>query len=142
MLLEPDELTGTRESVNRFVASLSGVWQNFESAALHVGRPQDSATPITVEAVTPEQAVGVVAQNSTEASLATAAAYAVMNRMAKNMPGNEIRPLIQYEPGSLLAALSIPKPRETGPDTSTPTPQAPSEGKAQVSLTIVLESTN
>lgn len=136
------QVTGSRESVNRLVASLSGVWQTFASAALRVDQPQRSGTPVIVEAVTPEQAVGIVAQNSTEASIATATAYAVMNRMAKNLPGNEIRPLIQYEPGSLLAALNIPKPKETGPDTSAPTPKTPTEGKAQVSLTIVLESTN
>ncbi len=136
------QVTGSRESVNRLVASLSGVWQSFESAALQMEQPQRSGTPVIIESVTPEQAAGIVAQNSTEASLATATAYAVMNRMAKNMPGKEIRPLIQEEPGFLLAALNIPKPRETGPDTSTATPQAPSEGKAQVSLTIVLESTN
>jgi hypothetical protein len=136
------QVTGSRESVNRLVASLSGVWQNFESTALRVDRPQSSDPAVTVEAVTPEQAVGIVAQSSTEASLAAAVAYAMMNRMSKNLPGNEIRPLIQYEPGPLLAALSIPKPKETGPDTSVPAPQAPADGKAQVSLTIVLESTN
>jgi len=134
-------ITGSREGVNRLMAALSDVWQS-DSTTLRVDRPQSSGGPVTVEAVTPEQAVGIVAQNSTEASLEAAVAYAVMNRMAKNIPGNEIRSLIQYEPGPLLAALSIPKPVETGPDTSTPTPQIPSEGKAQVSLTIVLESTN
>ena len=62
-----------------------------------------------------------------------------MNRMAKNMPGNEIRPLIQYDPGSLLAALSIPEAQRdrTGHANAART-QAPSEEKAQVSLTIVL----
>ncbi len=136
------QVTGSRESVNRFVASLSGVWQNFENAALQVDRPQSTGGPVIVEAITPEQAVGIVAQNSTEASVEAASAYAIMNRVAKNLPGNEIRPLIQNEPGSLLAFLNIPKPRETGPDTSAPTPPTPAEGKAQVSLTIVLESTN
>ena len=136
------QVTGSRESVNRLVASLSGVWQSFESAALQVEQPQRSGTPVIIESVTPEQAVGIVAQNSTEASHATATAYAAMNRMAKNMPGNEVRSLIQNEPGSLLAFLNAPKPVMTGPDTAAPTPKTPAEGKAQVSLTIVLESTN
>ncbi len=136
------QITGSRESINRFVASLSGVWQNFEDAALQVHRPQSTGGTVTVEAITPEQAVGIVAQNSTEATVEAAAAYAVMNRIAKNLPGNEFRPLIQNEPGSLLAVLNAPKPVMTGPDTAPPTPKTPAEGKAQVSLTIVLESTN
>ena len=131
-------VTGTRESVNRFVASLSRVWQSFDGAVLEVDRPENAAAPVIVESVTPEQAAGVVAQNSTQASIETAANYAAMNRVAKNMPGSETRPLIQDDPGPLLAALSIPKPRETGPETSRPTTQVRPEGKAQVSLTIVL----
>jgi hypothetical protein len=132
------QITGTRESVNRFVASLSRVWQSFDGAVLQVDRPQNAGAPVIVEAVTPEQAAGIVAQNSTQASIETAAGYAAMNRVAKNMPGNDVRSLIQDNPSSLLAALVIPKPKETGPDTSTPTTPVPPEGKAQVSLTIVL----
>lgn len=131
-------VTGTREEVDRLVASLSGVWQSFDHAALQVDRPADSGGPVRVEAVTPEQAFGIVAQNSTEATVNAAQGYAVANHIAKNMPGREIRPLLQYEPSSLVASLNIPQPRETGPDTSTPTTQARPEGKAQVSLTIVL----
>ena len=60
-------VTGTRESVNRLVASLSGVWQNSSTAppCRWIG-PEASAAPVMVEAVTPEQAAGIVAQNSTE----------------------------------------------------------------------------
>ncbi len=131
-------VTGTRESVNRFVASLSGVWQNFEGAVLQVDRPESAEAPVIVEAVTPEQAAGIVAQNSTKASIETAAGYAVMNRVAKTMPGSEIRFLMPDDPRSLFATLSIPQPRETGPETSPPITAVRPEGKAQVSLTIVL----
>jgi len=131
-------VTGTRENVNRFVASLSGVWQNFEGATLQVDRPEDAGAPVIVEAVTPDQAVGIVAQNSTQASIVAAAGYAEMNRVARIMPGNEIRSLVQVDPTYLVAALSIPMPRETGPDASTPSAPERPEGKAQVSLTIVL----
>jgi hypothetical protein len=61
-----------------------------------------------------------------------------MNRLAKNLPGSDIRPLIQPDPGSLLAALSAPHPRETGPDNGTRLSQALVAGKAEVTLTIVL----
>jgi len=134
-------IAGSREGVNRLVATLSGVWQNFESTTLQVDRPENSATPVVVESVTPEQAVGIVAQNSTMASVQAAASYALSNRMAKSMPGSEIRPLIQYDPSALLAAVSIPRPTETGPETSPRTTQAPSSETAQVNLTIVLLGT-
>lgn len=134
-------IAGTRESVNRLVASLSGVWQNyFDSATMQVDRPA-SAAPVVIEAVTPEQTAGIVAQNSTNATIQTAANYAIMNYMAKNMPGNEIRPLIQKDFGPLVAMVdSFPQPRETGPDNATRTTPAPSQEKAQVNLTIVLLS--
>ena len=135
-------ITGTRESVNRLVASLSGVWQNyFDTATMQVDRSEASVAPVLVEAITPEQTANIVAQNSTNASIQTAANYAIMNHMAKSMPGNEIRPLIQRDPGSLLAAASsLQSTVETGPvnANATRTTPAPSQEKAQVNLTIVL----
>ncbi|MCX5644026.1 MAG: hypothetical protein NTZ17_04980 [Phycisphaerae bacterium] len=138
-------IAGTRASVNRLVASLSGLWQNFDSAALQVDRSEGSAAPVLVEAITPEQTASIVAQGSTKASLDTAANYAIMNHMAKNMPGNEIRPLIQTDSGSLFAAANLPQPRETGPD-NTGNPKSEirnpkskeAQDKALVNLTIVL----
>jgi hypothetical protein len=135
-------IAGSRESVNRLVASLSGVWQNFEGATMQVDRPEN-AVPVLVEAITPEQTASIVAQNSTNASIQTAADYAIMNHVAKNMPGDEIRRLIQRDPGSLLAAVSsLQSTVETGPvnANATRTTPAPSEEKAQVHLTIVLLS--
>jgi hypothetical protein len=146
--IEPDivsnqrvyRVTGTREGVNRLVASLSGVWQSFDSAALHVDRPEGPAAAVVVEGITPEQTANIVAQASARASVEAAAGYAVMNRMAKNMPGSEVRSLIQNDPGYAMAPISIPRPVETGPENSTPRTQAP-RGKAEVTLTIVLRST-
>jgi hypothetical protein len=134
------QITGSRDSVNRFVASLSGVWQSFDSAALQVDRPESSAAPVIVESVTPEQAAAIVAQNSTKASLDTAVNFAVMNRLAKNMPAGGIPSLMQHEPGPLFAVdtIPVPKPRETGPDSPARTTPAPVQGKTEVKLTIVL----
>lgn len=130
-------IAGSRESVNRLVASLSGVWQNFDNATMQVDRPENSV-PVVIEAVTPEQTAGIVAQNSTNASVQTAANYALMNHMTRNMPGKEIQPLIQTDSGSQFAMINIPQPRETGPDNATRAAQAPTQQKAQVNLTIVL----
>ncbi|OHB67959.1 MAG: hypothetical protein A2Y76_01195 [Planctomycetes bacterium RBG_13_60_9] len=130
------QVVGTRESVNRFVASLSGAWSNFGAATLQMEGP-DSAQPVVVESLTPEQAASIVAQNSTEASFEAAKGYAITNYMARNMPGGEIRPLIQDDSGTMTAMIVIPRPKETGPNDSVPASPVP-HGKAQVSLTIVL----
>jgi hypothetical protein len=134
-------IAGTRENVNRLVASLSGVWPSFDSVALQVDRPEDATAPVVIEAVTPEQMAAVVAQNNTRASIDTAAHFAIMNDFAKAMPGTDLRPALQNDPGLLFALSNPPQPRETGPDnTARPTPAPTPEG-AQVTLTIVLLGT-
>ena len=82
-----------------------------------------------------------MAQSTTKASIDTAARFAVMNHMAKNMPGSELRPLTQSDSGPLFAAINNPQPRETGPDSATHATQTPAEGQARVNLTIVLVGT-
>jgi hypothetical protein len=131
-------VTGTREGLHRLVASLGGVWQEFDSATLHVSEPEGSA-PVTIEGVTPDQMIEVVARRSTEASVETAQVYAVMNQMTRNMPGREIAPLMHEDAGSLFAADAVPMPKLAGPaDTNQTTHTPPTQGTAQASLTIVL----
>lgn len=132
------QITGSRAGVNRLVAQLGGVWQNFDGAALRVDRPEKTAAPVVVEGITPEQTAHIVAQDTTKASVETAASYAIMNRVAKSLPGKDIRTSTQYDPGSLLAAASVPYPRETGPENGARGSRAPLEDEAQVNLTIVL----
>ena len=120
--------SSTREGINRLVASLSDVWQEFDSASLQVDPPEGAAAPVTVEAVTPDQMAGVVARNSTEASIETAQVYAVMNHMASNMPGSDVFPLIHDDPGSLWAMDAIPMPKLTGPEESIKTTHTPARG--------------
>jgi len=131
-------VVGTRDSIHRLMASLGGVWQEFDSATLHVSELEGSA-PVTIEAVTPDQMVEVVARKSTEASVETAQMYAAMNWMARTMPGREIAPLIDDEDsGSLFASDTIPMPKLAGPVDTNQATHAPPQGTAPASLTIVL----
>ncbi len=130
-------VVSSREGINRLVASLGGVWQDFHSASLQVGSLNGTADPVNIESVTPEQVAAVVARNSTEASIQTAAAYAVMNRVMRNLPGGEF-PLIHDDLGSLLAMDMAPRPKLTGPEEPIKATHTPAQGTAQASLTIVL----
>lgn len=131
-------VVGTRESINRLVASLSSAWQSAGGATLYVDRPGDAAAPVAVEAVTPDQAVSIIARNSTEASVEAAEAFAVMNGLAKQTPGGELLAMIGEDTGSMVAMAGIPKPRMTKPDDPTKPTLASPQGKPNASLTIVL----
>jgi hypothetical protein len=130
-------VVGGREAISRLVASLDSVWNQVDSASLHVDRLQ-GATPVAVEAVTADQVATVVARNSTEASIETAQVYATMNHMAQTMPGGELPSLIADDMGSFWAMHAIPMPKLTGPEKPTQATHTPAEGTAQASLTIVL----
>jgi hypothetical protein len=133
-------LVSTREGVNRLITSLSGIWPNFDSATLRVSRLGESIDPVVVEAVTPGQAVSIVARNSTQASVEAAERYALMNSVARNIPGSEILMAINDDTGSTPALMTIPKPMEAS-KTEAKTTLAPPQGDAEASLTIVLLGT-
>ena len=128
-------VVSSREGINRLVASLSGVWQGFDSVSLHVDPLEGTAEPVTIESVTPDQVAAVVAGNSAEASIETAEAYAVMNRIARNMSGGKL-PSIDGDPGSLWDV--VPMPKLTGGEEPIRTTHTPAQGMAQATLTIVL----
>lgn len=130
-------VVGTRQGINRLVASLSGVWQEFDTATLHVDPLDGIESPVKVEAVTPDQVALIVASDSTEASIRTAQAYAVANHMMRHIPGSEIRSLIHDDPGSLLARSVIPMPKLAGPESPIEATDT-HHGMAQATLTIVL----
>jgi len=130
-------VAGSREGVNRLIASLGGVWQDFDSASLRVDPLQGTADPVIIESVTPDQVAAVVARNSAEASFETAATYAVMNRLMRSVPGGELK-LIHEDSAGLLAMDAIPMPKLTGPEEPGKATHTPAQGMAQASLTIVL----
>ncbi len=132
------QLVSTREGINRVMASLGGIWQNFHSATLRVDRPGSDIAPVVLRAVTPEQAVSIIACNSTEASVATAAGYAIVNDMAQNTPGRPILAAIDEDAGVGATLLTVPKPMEASNDKNSQTTLAPPQGQSEASLTIVL----
>ena len=135
-------LVTTREGVNRLMASLSGMWPNFERAALLVDRLGDPARPVMVPAVNPDQIVSILARNSTEASIQAAEGYALTNGIAQDIPGHEILKTIQDEAGGTLSLGATPRPIEASNDKTTRTTLAPPQGKPEASLTIVLLGTS
>ncbi|HSW00788.1 MAG TPA: hypothetical protein VLI39_11490 [Sedimentisphaerales bacterium] len=130
-------VVGARADICRLVASLGSLWNQMDSASLHVDRLQGAA-PVVVEAATADQVATVVARNSTEASIETAQVYAAMNHMARTMPGSELPSTLSDDMGSLWAMHAVPMPKLTGPEKPTQAIHTPAEGTAQASLTIVL----
>ncbi len=134
-------LVSSREGVNRLLTSLSGLWPNFDSATLHVSRPGEPIHPVVVEAVTPGQAVSIVARNSTQASLEAAESYARMNGVERTIPGREIVMAINEYTGNTPALIPIPKPVEAAKTAASEATLIPPQGDVEASLTIVLLGT-
>jgi hypothetical protein len=134
-------LVSTREGAHRLLASLSGIWPNFGSAALHVERPGDPTAAVLVEAVTPEQAVSIVACDSTESALRTAETYALMNGLTQNLPGRGLLAALGEDAGIASTMMTAPRPMEASNDAASRTTLAEPQGRPDTSLTIVLLGT-
>jgi anti-sigma factor RsiW len=131
------KLVSSRQGVGRLIASLQGIWQSFDSVALHIEGPGEHASPVTVNAITPEQAVSIVTSRNTGASVEAARDYAVLNAMAQRTPGREALAIISNDMAIAQDLATIDdKVLIAGPEADT-TP-APPQGKANASLTIVL----
>jgi hypothetical protein len=129
-------LVGSREAASRLVARLGDIWQSFDAVSLSIGGPSQPASPVTVEALTPDQAIDIVAQDSTQASIETARSYAITNAVAANVPGREALDSLSNTPGADLMP-AFPKPWLTKRETPTTT-LTPPQGESNVTLTIVL----
>ncbi|UCD49114.1 MAG: hypothetical protein JSW27_16460 [Phycisphaerales bacterium] len=131
-------IESSREGLNRLVADLGGIWQNFDSAALTVNSDQ-FAQAVVVAPVTLQQTAKIVNQDSTQASVAVAQDIAVLNSFAEAMPGRDIL----SRPGDKLGTMvpAIPRPVLTSDDPDTKQIATVPEGTVKVSLTIVLLNT-
>ena len=127
-------IDASREGINRLVADLGRVWQNFDSASLLVDTER-FADPVEIKAVTAEQTARIVDQNSAEASAKVAQEIAIFNHFAREIPG----PKVLSPPTAPLP--EIPRPISASDDpVSKALPVAP-EGRVKASLTIVLLNT-
>ena len=130
-------LAGTRDGVNGLFADLGRGWQHLGSTTLHVEGREAGAPAVTIEGVTAEQAMRVVAQKSTQTSLQTAQDYAILNGMAANTPGREVLALVSDDAAparDMLAFDDIARLAGPGKDATA----APSQDATNVTLTIIL----
>jgi hypothetical protein len=131
------KLVSSRQGVGRLIASLQSIWQSFDGATLQIEGPGQFARPVTVENVTPEQAVSIVAQGSSVGSVETAMNYAVLNAMAQLTPGRDVLNVMGNDAAVALDLANIDdEVLIAGPEADTTL--APPQGPANASLTIVL----
>lgn len=127
-------LSCSRDRLNLLLADLGNIWRKFDSATLFVETEQ-FAEQIVVDAVTAEQTVDIVNQDSREASLALAKDCALLNTMVASMPGRQIMTAIDEVKIDLV---DIPKPVLTGSEKGLRKPADTVSEGPQASLTIVL----
>ncbi|HPC96895.1 MAG TPA: hypothetical protein PLU87_18265 [Sedimentisphaerales bacterium] len=130
----------SREGLDRLVADLGTIWQNFESATLTVDTDR-FAEPVVLESVTPHQTAQIIGQDSAEACVEAARRAAVLNGFAQAMPGREILSPVENDQIMTIAMPEIPRPRLASNDPATKAIEAPPQGGVQTSLTIVLLNT-
>jgi hypothetical protein len=122
-----------RGTLSLLLADLRDVWNELDSATLYVS----TATPaekLAIEAVTAEQIVAIVGQNTAEARLEVARDFALMNQMDQLIPGREV--LAAAEPATLT--LAAPKPILTSRDTMRSKRAGETESDRNIHLTIVI----
>jgi len=130
----------SREGLDRLVADLGTIWQNFESASLVVNTDR-LAEPVVVEPVTLRQTAQIISQDSARASVEVARSTAVLNRFAQAIPGREILSPLENDQTMTIAVPEIPRPRLASNDPATKAIETPPQGGVQTSLTIVLLNT-
>jgi anti-sigma factor RsiW len=130
-------LVGSRQAASRLVASLQSVWQKSDGVTLRIEGKGENATPVTVEAVTPEQAVSIIASENTAATLETARNYAVMNAVAQRMPGREVLAMVHNDAAGAQDLVKFDDTvRMAGPKTDSTL--AEPQGEMNANLTIIL----
>jgi hypothetical protein len=130
----------SREGLDRLVADLGTIWQEFESASLTVNTDQ-LGEPVVVEPVSFQQTARIISQDSAEASVQVARNAAILNSLAQAMPGREIPSTFRNDQTMTIATPEIPIPRMASNDPATKAIAAPPQGGVKTSLTIVLLNT-
>jgi len=126
-------LSFSQQGLNLLLSDLQSIWQKFDSTTLFVDTEQ-FAEPVAVNAVTAEQAVEIVNQDSAKRSIEVAKDFAILNNMAKLMPGKQILTAIDDKKVNLITP---PKPVFTEyPKKAKKTAHQPKE----VNLTLVIIS--
>lgn len=128
------------EGLNRLVADLGPIWQEFESAALVVDTER-FADAVAVDPVTLQQTAKIISQDSAQACVAMARNVAVLNGFAQEMPGRNLPLVADDALGRAVPLPAIPRPVLTSADPETRKTTTVPEGKVKATLTIVLLNT-
>jgi len=90
-----------KKSLDQLLADLDNIWDKLDSATLLVETGEFNEQVI-VNAVTTEQIAKIAGQQSADRSIEVAKDYAVLNNMAKRLPGREIYSAIEERMGGLM----------------------------------------
>lgn len=121
-------LSCSRESLNRVLNDLDGVWDKLNSTKLSVNTEVFDGY-IDIDAITPKQIAEIANQTDSNKIIEISKDYAVLNTIAGRSQGREILPSIEEGIENL-----IPTPVIAGPDV--PAPEV--EGNKTVHLRIIL----
>ncbi len=131
------KLVSSRQGVNRLITSLQSIWQSFDGAMLRIEEPGQFAASVSVSAVTPEQAAGIVACKDTASSMEAARNYAVINALTHSAPGRDVLAMVGDDAAGVRDLVNIDdKVRLT--KSQAETTLTPPQGEPNISLTIVL----
>jgi len=128
------------EGLNRLVADLGTIWQEFESAALTVNSDQ-FAQSVVVEPVTLQQTARIISQDSMQVSLAVAQDIAALNDLSRAVQGGDLPLMADNALDATVPLPAIPRPVLTSADPDTKQIAPAPEGDVKASLTIVLLNT-
>ena len=124
----------SRQRSNLLLANLENIWQRLDSATLFVETDQFGER-VVVGGINAGQIAEIVNQDSLPKRVKVARDFAVLNNMAKLLPGREVLAAIDDRRGDLI---TIPKPVLTSSEKTTKKPASRVKDTGEVNLTIVV----
>jgi hypothetical protein len=124
----------SEQGLNLLLTDLRNIWSKLDTATLFVDT-EVFGEQIIIEAVTTEQIEKIISQHDSNKYIEVAKDFAVLNNMARNLPGQEIVSAIEVSTDDLIA---IPKPVLTSKEPKTKEPAPISENEKTIQLTITI----
>jgi hypothetical protein len=124
----------SKQGMNLLLADMRNIWSKLDTTTLFVDT-EVFGEQIIIEAVTTEQIAKIISQNDSNKYIEIAKDFAVLNNMAKHLPGREIVSAIEVSTDDLIA---IPKPVLTSKPPKTKEPAPISEAQKTIQLTIII----
>jgi hypothetical protein len=133
----PDEhiysLRCDRESTAALASDLKGLWERFDIASLSLAK-ESFGRQVTVDNVTAEQVMTLLAERNIEGRAKLAKDFAALNAMSAQMPGRDTLAAIQ---GREYDLLTVDKPVLTSSE-GRRAGSAPADQAEKISLTIIV----